>query len=147
MGIKVYRGFDGAADAFGAQTIIWFALDAVVAFGYANHRKNPTVREYTLDVKRTFDAGRSEQRIKVTEILNRARKQSNASPSAMPSAKAAYDKVRNEFGDSINDVHRYWFKSDSFVEYLTILGFDSISATEDGAETIGVFREFKRRIR
>ena len=145
--MKVYRGFDGDSDPFGKESIIWFAVDPAVAFGYANRRRNPTVREYEISPKRSFDAGRSEQRVKVTELLSRALKQSRISKDKMQAAQELFNAIREEFGTQTNDAHHFWFTSKHFPAYLESLGFDSITATEDGADTIGILRQFKSMIK
>lgn len=145
--MKAYRGFDGNSAPFGKESIIWFAIDPVVAFGYANKRSNPTVREYDISPKRSFDAGRLEQRVKVTELLSRALKQSRISKDKMHRAQELFTAIREEFGTQTNDIHHFWFTSKHFPAYLEELGFDSITTTEDGADTIGILRQFKSMIK
>jgi len=145
--MKAYRGFDSGSDPLGKEPIIWFALDPAIAFGYAKHRKNPCVREFTISPTTTFDAGRSEQRMKVVSFMGKIAAKSRVFKKVEEQALALFDEIKDEFGDRVLDIHQFWFKSAKVVELIDLLGFDSIATTEDDAKTIGILRKHLSQIR
>ena len=144
----LYRGIPSSGHKYGSSPVVWFTYDKEFAKEYSmtdiSTRSSREGRVISINYKpkRSFDIRDADRRIAIMSFLAEAMKQSKVDFKTIKDKGTSLRKIIiDKFGKREDYVHQYWQDS-SVIEFLDLLGFDSIVAMESGRKTIGIFRDY-----
>jgi len=140
--LKLHRGHKTTDDMKGKAPFVWFALDKKVADGYAYYHTDSTITTINYSPKKSVDVGKSERRLKITELLNEIMGKADKSKIDMGKMKPVFMGLRKKFGNTAHTLDHFWHDSKEFATFVELAGFDSIMVKEEGYKTIGVLRKY-----